>query len=219
MQPYLCNLKGKNMSNVRIHPTADVHSGAQLGDGVSVWQGAQVRDRAKVGARSIIGMGTYIDIDVTVGEDCKFQNYVCTYAGVTIESGVFCGPCVVFTNDLYPRAINADGSIKSATDWTMTETRVKYGAALGANSTIVCGITVGRWALVAAGSVVSRDVPDYGLVAGNPARLRGFVSPHGHKMKAVADPISEATEVEMECVKTKERYRVDATAYRKLAKA
>jgi UDP-2-acetamido-3-amino-2,3-dideoxy-glucuronate N-acetyltransferase len=204
------------MSNVKIHSTADVHPGATLGAGVSVWQGAQVRDRAKVGARSIIGMGTYIDIDVSVGEDCKFQNYVCTYAGVTIESGVFCGPCVVFTNDLYPRAINADGSIKSATDWTMTETRIKYGAALGANSTIVCGNTVGRWALVAAGSVVTRDVPDYGLVAGNPARLRAFVSPHGHKMQAVAEPADADTEVVMVCPKSQEQFRVSASAYRTL---
>ncbi len=202
----------------KIHPTADVNPKAELGEGVSVWQNAQVRENTRIGARSIVGMGTYIDVGVTVGEDCKFQNYVCTYAGVTIESGVFCGPCVVFTNDLNPRAINADGSIKKATDWTMTETRIRYGAALGANSTIVCGITVGKWALVAAGSVVTRDVPDHGLVSGNPARLRAFVSAHGHKMKAVNEPAAGDTHVTMKCTKTGDLTEIPVADYQKLTR-
>jgi UDP-2-acetamido-3-amino-2,3-dideoxy-glucuronate N-acetyltransferase len=205
------------MANARIHPTTDVHAGAKLGDGVSVWQSAQVRDRAVIGDRTIVGMGTYIDIDVTVGKDCKFQNYVCTYAGVTIEDGVFCGPCVVFTNDLYPRAINADGSIKSATDWTMTKTLIRYGAALGANCTIVCGSTVGRWALVAAGSVVSKDVPDYALVAGNPARVRGFISPAGNKLELPAGADTSGNTVELACSKTADKFAVDGPAYREFA--
>jgi acetyltransferase-like isoleucine patch superfamily enzyme len=200
----------------KIHPTADVNPKADLGEGVSVWQNAQVRENTRIGDRTIIGMGTYIDVGVTVGKDCKFQNYVCTYAGVTIEDGVFCGPCVVFTNDLNPRAINADGSIKKATDWTMTPTTIRYGAALGANSTIVCGITVGRFALVAAGSVVTRDVPDHGLVSGNPARLRAFVSAHGHKMKPVKEPTSGDAFVTMKCEKSGDVVEVPMSDYAKL---
>jgi UDP-2-acetamido-3-amino-2,3-dideoxy-glucuronate N-acetyltransferase len=186
----------------RIDPTAHVSDKAELGPDVRVWQHAQVREATKIGARTIVGMGTYIDVGVQVGADCKFQNYVCTYAGVTIEDGVFCGPCVVFTNDLNPRAINADGSIKKATDWVMTETRICYGASLGANCTIVCGTRVGKFALVAAGSVVSRDVPDYALVRGNPARVRGFVSAHGHRMDPVNEPKAGDTRVSMKCRKT-----------------
>jgi UDP-2-acetamido-3-amino-2,3-dideoxy-glucuronate N-acetyltransferase len=202
----------------KIHPTADVSPAAELGEGVSIWQNAQVREKTRIGDRTIVGMGTYIDVGVTVGKDCKFQNYVCTYAGVTIEDGVFCGPCVVFTNDLNPRAINADGSIKKATDWKMTPTLIKYGAALGANSTIVCGTTVGRFALVAAGSVVTKDVPDFGLVSGNPARLRAFVSAHGHKMHVVKEPKSGDAFVEMQCEKTGEKTPIPMTDYAKLVR-
>ena len=200
----------------RIHPTADVSPKAELGEGVSVWQNAQVRENTRIGDRTIVGMGTYIDVGVTVGKDCKFQNFVCTYAGVTLEDGVFCGPCVVFTNDLNPRAITADGGLKASTDWTLTKTLIKYGAALGANSTIVCGTTIGKWALVAAGSVVTKDVPDYGLVKGNPARLRGFVSAHGYKMKAIREPAEGDSTVEMKCTKTGDVVTIPMSDYRKI---
>ena len=168
----------------RIHPSAYIGASAQVGEGVSVWQNAQVRDGAVIGPRTIVGMGTYIDEGVVIGADCKFQNYVCTYRGLTLEDGVFCGPCVVFTNDMYPRAIAPDGGLKSVSDWTCTPTLVKYGAALGANCTIVCGVTIGRWAMVGAGSVVTRDVPDYALVVGNPARVIGYVNETGERMTA-----------------------------------
>ena len=118
-----------------------------------------------------------------MGDNVKVQNYVSIYHGVTIEDGVFCGPHCVFTNDKRPRAVNPDGSLKAADDWEVVETRVKRGASIGANAVIVCGVTVGEWAMVGAGSVVSRDVPDYGLVWGNPARLRGFVCACGHRLE------------------------------------
>jgi acetyltransferase-like isoleucine patch superfamily enzyme len=202
------------MENVRIHPTASVHPSAEIGAGTQIWHGVQVRERAKIGERCIFGQGAYVDLEVVIGADCKLQNYVCTFVGVTLESGVFVGPHACFTNDLNPRAINPDGSLKSATDWVVGKTLVKHGAAIGANSTIVCGTTIGRWALVAAGSVVTHDVPDHGLVRGNPARLVGFVSAAGHKATCVREPGPGDAEVEMRCTKTGETFRISAESYR-----
>ncbi len=167
---------------VRIHPSADVSEETHIGDGTSIWQQVQVRPGASLGKNCNIGKGVYIDADVSIGDNVKIQNYVSVYHGVTIEDGVFIGPHVCFTNDLRPRSINSDGSLKSADDWVVSQTRVKYGAALGANSTIRCGITINEWAMVGSGSVVTRDVPAYGLVFGNPARLRGFVCPCGTQL-------------------------------------
>ncbi|MEM3433520.1 MAG: acyltransferase, partial [Candidatus Methanomethyliaceae archaeon] len=131
----------------------------------------------------ILGKGVYIDVGVTIGNNVKIQNYVSVYHGVIIEDGVFIGPHVCFTNDLLPRAINPDGSLKTGNDWTVTGTLVRRGASIGANSTIRCGVTIGEWAMVGAGSVVTQDVPPYGLVYGNPARLHGFVCPCGVKLR------------------------------------
>jgi acetyltransferase-like isoleucine patch superfamily enzyme len=159
----------------RIHPTAEVSTDARLGQGIQIWHHAQVREGAEIGDYCILGKGVYIDAGVHLGEGVKVQNYVSVYHGVTIEDGVFIGPHVCFTNDLQPRAINPDGSLKKADDWVLSETRIQRGASLGANSTIRCGITIGEWAMVGAGSVVTHDVPAYGLVYGNPARLHGAV--------------------------------------------
>ena len=168
---------------VRIHPTADVSEKAQIGDGTSIWHQAQVREGAQIGVNCIIGKGVYVDAGVSLGNNVKIQNYVSVYHGVTIEDGVFIGPHVCFTNDLRPRAVNPDGSLKSDDDWALSKTYVGRGAALGANSTIRCGITIGEWAMIGAGSVVTKDVASYGLVWGNPARLHGFVCPCGEKLE------------------------------------
>lgn len=166
---------------VRIHPTAEVSELAQINEGTSVWHQAQIREYSKVGKNCIVSKGVYIDSGVTIGNNCKIQNFASVYHGVTLEDGVFVGPHVCFTNDLHPRAINPNGLLKIGTDWQISPTLIKQGAALGANSTILCGITIGEWAMVAAGSVVTRNVPDYGLVVGNPARLRGYVCKCGDK--------------------------------------
>ena len=166
----------------QIHPTADVSENANIGDETRIWHQAQIREGVIIGKNCIIGKGVYIDFDVSIGDNVKIQNYVSVFHGVTLEDGVFVGPHVCFTNDLLPRAVNPDGTIKTGEDWELSSTLIKRGAGLGANSTIRCGVTIGRWAIVGAGSVVTKDVPDYGLVWGNPARLYGFVDPTGKRL-------------------------------------
>ncbi len=161
--------------DVRIHPSADVEEGAKIGAGALVWHQSQVRSGASVGAGCIIGKGAYVGGGVTVGENCKIENYACLYEGVILEDGVFVGPAVVFTNDRFPRAVNPDGSLKSAGDWELGRTLVRFGAAVGAGSVILPGVTIGEWALVAAGSVVTSDVKPHALVRGSPARQGGWV--------------------------------------------
>ncbi len=173
------------MSDIYIHPTADVSPKAVLGPGTKVWHQAQVREGAVLGRNCILGKGAYVDFDVRIGDNVKIQNRASVYHGVTLENGVFVGPHVIFTNDKLPRAINPDGSIKSEDDWVLGNILVKEGASLGAGSIIVTGVTIGRFALVGAGAIVTKDVPDYGLVYGNPARLVGRACPCGHKMEAV----------------------------------
>ncbi|MFN8506901.1 MAG: acyltransferase [Dehalococcoidia bacterium] len=159
----------------RVHPTAEVSDRARIGEGASIWHQAQVRENAGIGPGCIIGKGVYIGADVQVGANCKVQNYSCVYEGTTLEDGVFVGPEVVFTNDRFPRAINPDGSLKSASDWECVGATVQYGAAVGSRSVVLPGVRIGRWALVGAGSVVTKDVPAHGLVIGNPARQVGWV--------------------------------------------
>ena len=170
-------------TGVKVHASADVSAQAKIGAGTTIWHQSQVREEAIIGSNCVLGKGVYVDIGVTIGENVKIQNYVSIYRGVVIEDGVFCGPHCVFTNDKVPRAINPDGSPKREDDWTISPTLVRQGASIGAGATVVCGVTIGRWAMIGAGAVVTRDVPDYGLVWGNPARLRGFVCPCGVRLK------------------------------------
>jgi UDP-2-acetamido-3-amino-2,3-dideoxy-glucuronate N-acetyltransferase len=173
-------------SSVRIHPTAEVSPEASIGDGTSVWNQAQVREGARIGRECVIGKNVYVDADVVVGDRVKIGNNVSIFHGVTVEDGVFIGPHVCFTNDRLPRAVNPDGSLKGADDWEVSATLVRRGASLGANATLLPGITIGRWALVGAGSVVTDDVGDQELVAGNPARRLGVACVCGEPVRDTA---------------------------------
>lgn len=167
---------------VVIHPTAAVDARAKIGPGTRVWHWTQVREEASIGAETIVGKGCYIDAGVQIGSRVKIQSNVSVFHGVTIEDGVFVGPHVCFTNDKAPRAITPDGTLKGADDWTVSPTVIGYGASVGANATVVCGVAVGRFAMVAAGAVVTRDIPAHGLVMGNPARLVGYVCACGQRL-------------------------------------
>lgn len=170
-----------------IHPSADVAPEARIGPGTRIWNEAQVREGAVVGADCNIGKGVYIDRDVVVGDRVKIQNRVSLYRGVTIEDGVCIGPHVSFTNDLYPRAVHPDGRPRTDDDWEPVPTLVREGASIGAGAVILGGVTIGRWALVGAGAVVTRDVPDHALVLGNPARPVGYVCVCGHRLAQEGD--------------------------------
>ncbi|MBI3967123.1 MAG: N-acetyltransferase [Chloroflexi bacterium] len=161
--------------DARVHATADVSPRAEVGAGCRIWHEAQVREGAILGENCILGKGVYVDFDVHVGQNCKIQNRCSVYHGATLEDGVFLGPHVVLTNDLLPRAITPDGELKSDADWELGRILLKRGAAVGAHSVILPNVTIGEFALVGAGSVVTRSVPPHGLVFGNPAKLHGYV--------------------------------------------
>ncbi|HUN06107.1 MAG TPA: acyltransferase [Aggregatilineales bacterium] len=173
-----------------IHPSAEVEAGAVIGEGTKVWHLVHIRRDAHLGGECVIGRGVFIDAGVQIGNRVKIQNYVSVFHGVKIEDGVFVGPHVCFTNDMFPRAINPDGSLKAPDDWVLSETLVKTGAAIGANSTIVCGITIGRWAMIGSGTVVTKDVPDYALVVGNPGKIIGWVTASGKRVATQEEAIA-----------------------------
>ncbi|WP_407359240.1 N-acetyltransferase [Microbacterium sp. LTA6] len=150
-----------------------------IGAGSSIWHLAQVREGARIGENCIVGRGAYVGTGVVMGDNCKVQNYALVYEPAKLADGVFIGPAVVLTNDTYPRAINADGSLKSAHDWEPVGVTIERGASIGARATCVAPVTIGAWATVAAGAVVVKDVPAYALVVGVPARRIGWVGEAG----------------------------------------
>ena len=175
------------MAAPRILPSADLDDGVTIGDGSSVWHLAQVRSGAQIGRNVVVGRGAYIGTGVHVGDNCKIQNYALVYEPAYLEDGVFIGPAVVLTNDTFPRAINPDGSSKSAEDWEPVGVTLKQGCSIGARAVCVAPVTIGAWATVAAGSVVTKDVPDHALVAGVPARRIKWVGRSGLPLKATGE--------------------------------
>jgi UDP-2-acetamido-3-amino-2,3-dideoxy-glucuronate N-acetyltransferase len=167
---------------VRVLESADVDPTAELGEGTSVWHLAQVRERARIGRHCVIGRGAYIGAGVTVGDNCKVQNHALVYEPALLERGVFIGPAAVLTNDRFPRAVAPDGRPKGADDWEAVGVTVREGASIGARAVCIAPLTVGQWALVAAGSVVTADVPAFALVVGVPARQCGWVGRTGRKL-------------------------------------
>jgi UDP-2-acetamido-3-amino-2,3-dideoxy-glucuronate N-acetyltransferase len=176
------------------HPSAIVDDGATIGEGSRVWHFVHICGGAQIGARVSLGQNVFVANRVTIGDDCKIQNNVSLYDDVTLEEGVFCGPSMVFTNVYNPRA-------QVARKDEYRPTMVRRGATLGANCTIVCGVTIGEYAFVAAGAVINRDVPAFALMAGVPARRIGWMSRHGERL--VFDETGDAR-----CPATDEAYRL-----------
>lgn len=181
-----------------VHPSAIVDDGAQLGEGTRVWHFSHVCAGARIGDGCSLGQNVFVGHDVRIGHRVKIQNNVSVYDAVTLEDEVFCGPSVVFTNVINPRAaVVRKGAYR--------RTLVRRGATLGANSTLVCGVTVGAYAFVGAGAVVTHDVPDHALMTGVPARQTGWMSRHGEKLDL---PVPAPVGAEAACPVTGERHRV-----------
>ncbi len=170
--------------NYMAHPTAHVEAGAQIGDGCKIWHNAHVRRGSQLGIGCVVGKSVFIDAEVKIGNHVKIQNFATLYHGLTVEDGVYIGPSVTFTNDKIPRAINKDGTPKSVTDWTCLNTILKKGVSIGANATVLPGITIGEWAMVGAGTVVTKDIPAYSVVVGNPGKVVGRVDEEGRVLKS-----------------------------------
>ena len=182
------------------HESAIVDEGAQLGEGTKVWHFAHISPGAKIGARCSLGQGVYVGNDVRIGDNVRVQNNVSVYDAVTLEDDVFCGPSMVFTNVYNPRA-----AVPRKDEYRRT--LVKRGATLGANCTIVCGVTIGEYAFVGAGAVVQKDVAPFALVVGVPARRIGWMSRHGERLAFDADGCAR-------CPATGDEYRLDGDACR-----
>lgn len=170
-------------SQVYIHSTSVVSTQAEIGRGTKIWHLVQVREGVKIGQNCIVGKDVYIDFDVEIGDNVKIQNSALIYHGAKIEDGVFIGPQVCLANDCYPRAITPEGKLKETDDWIVGPTLICYGASIGAGSIVLPDVTIGRFAMVAAGAVVTSDVPDHALVVGVPAQIVGYVCRCGKRME------------------------------------
>ena len=170
---------------IKIAANASVSDGAKISENASIWDFAQVREGAVIGENSIVGSYAYIDANVQIGKNCKIQNRALIYDPAVIHDGVFIGPGAILTNDKNPRSISGSGEVKSAKDWDKVGVEVLQGAAIGSGAICVAPVKIGQWALVGAGAVVTKDVKDYALVVGNPARQVGWVGKAGKQLETL----------------------------------
>jgi UDP-2-acetamido-3-amino-2,3-dideoxy-glucuronate N-acetyltransferase len=185
------------------HPTAVIDDGCEIGEGTKIWHFSHIMSNCKIGKNCNLGQNVVVSPEVVLGTNVKVQNNVSIYTGVVCEDDVFLGPSMVFTNVTNPRsAINRRGQY--------AKTLVKKGASIGANATVVCGNDIGKYAFIGAGAVVTKNVPDYALVIGNPARQAGWMSEYGHKLKFDASGIAV-------CEESKEKYKLDKGTVTKIS--
>lgn len=189
--------------DVTVAPTADVADDAHIGEGTFVWHLAQVRETATIGKNCVVGRGAYVGAGVEIGDHCKLQNYALVYEPAVLEDGVFIGPAVVITNDEYPRSITPGGGLKEAGDWQAVGVHIEKGASIGARAVCVAPVRIGAWSLVAAGSVVVDDVPQFALMAGVPAKRIGWVGRAGK-------PLEPSGGGRYRCPETQESYTEEA---------
>lgn len=170
-----------------IHPTSDVDVSAVIGLGCKIWHYAQIREGVIIGQNATIGRGVYVGPEVRIGHSCKIQNYALIYDPAILGDGVFIGPGVVLTNDRHPRAIDSEGKLKNPHDWDSVGVSIESGASIGAGAICVAPVRIGEWSMIAAGAIVSKDVPDFALMVGAPARQIGWVGKAGVKLREVKD--------------------------------
>jgi len=192
--------------NYQVHETAIIDEGAQIGIGTKVWHWVHICSGAKIGSNVTLGQNVFVGNKVTIGNDCKVQNNVSIYDNVRLEDAVFCGPSVVFTNVYNPRSL-----IDKKDEFL--DTIVKKGATLGANSTILCGLTIGKFAFIGAGSLILKDVPEFALMVGSPARQIGWVGEFGEKLDLPLNGYKEAV-----CKKSDQKYRLTGSVLTKISK-
>lgn len=185
------------MANYKVHPTAVVDDNVEIGEGTSIWHFSHIQPGVKIGSKCTLGQNVNVANNVVIGNFCKIQNNVSVYEGVTLEDYVFCGPSMVFTNILNPRCKYPQRGSEF-----YTNTLVKEGASIGANATIVCGTTLGKHCFVGAGSVVTKDIPDFALAVGNPAKIIGWVSEAGKRLSFDKDGFAF-------CEKTNKKYKFE----------
>jgi UDP-2-acetamido-3-amino-2,3-dideoxy-glucuronate N-acetyltransferase len=195
------------MNKVYVHPTAVVDKTAVIGDGTKVWHFVHVRENAEIGGKCVLGHSVYIDKEVKIGNGVKLENRANVYCGVKIEDNVFVGPHVTFVNDPYPRSFS--------TDWKIVPTLVREGASIGAGTVVMCGVTVGEYAMIGAGSVVTKDIPPHAIAFGDPARVKGFACKCGRKLK---EEEKKQEFVLMKCLFCGDKYKIPAENYAKIRK-
>jgi len=192
------------MASYTAHPTAVIDEGCEIGEGTKIWHFSHIMPNCKIGKNCNLGQNVVVSPEVVLGTNVKVQNNVSIYTGVTCEDDVFLGPSMVFTNVTNPRsAVNRRGQY--------AKTLVKKGASIGANATIVCGNDIGKYAFIGAGAVVTKEVPDYALVIGNPARQTGWMSEYGHKLKFDASGVAV-------CEESKEKYKLEKGIVTKISR-